>query len=514
MKRHTTLSAAALVAAAVLALCIAPVSAQDIPQMEKKVTVHTLPNGWTFIIYERPVAPVFSFATYVNVGSAQEVPGITGMAHMFEHMAFKGTPHIGTKDFAAEKKALEKVDATWHAYDAERRKPKADPARVKELEKAFKDAQEEANAFIVKNEFGEIIDREGGVGLNAGTGADSTIYFYSLPSNKTELFAYLESERFLEPVFREFYKERDVVKEERRLRTESQPFGRLLEQFLATAYIAHPFGQPVVGHMSDLDSFTREDAEDFYKTHYVPSNMVTSIVGDVKAAEIIPVLEKYFGRIPKGEAPPPVRTVEPPQTSERTVRLPDPSQPIYSEGYHKGAATDPDEPVFDAITDVLSNGRTSRLYRSLVRDKQIAVAAQALGGFPGNRYPNMFIVFAVPAPGHTNEEVRDAIRAELDRIKNEDITDEELAMVKSRTKAALIRGLDSNTGIAQQLATYQTLFGDWREMFHAVEKIDKVTKADIRRVASRTFVETNRTVGMIETATAAAPAAGAASSGR
>jgi predicted Zn-dependent peptidase len=305
-------------------------------------------------------------------------------------------------------------------------------------------------------------------------------------------------------VFREFYKERDVVKEERRLRTESQPFGRLLEQFLATAYIAHPFGQPTVGHMSDLNSFTREDAEEFYKTHYVPSNMVTSIVGDVKASEIIPILEKYFGRVPKGDPPPPVRTVEPPQTAERIVRLPDPSQPIYSEGYHKGAATDPDEPVFDAITDVLSNGRTSRLYRSLVRDKQIAVVAQALGGFPGNRYPNMFIVFAVPSPGHTNEEVRDGLRAELERLKTEDITDDELAMVKSRTKADLIRSLDNNTGLAQNLATYQTLYGDWREMFRSVEKIDKVTKADIRRVSQKTFVDTNRTVGMLETSTASA----------
>ncbi|MGH9866655.1 MAG: M16 family metallopeptidase [Candidatus Polarisedimenticolia bacterium] len=513
MKSHPRLAAAALSAAVVLGLLPglqAPASAQDLPSMENKVTVHTLPNGWTFIIYERPVAPVFSFATYVNVGSAQEVPGITGMAHMFEHMAFKGTPGIGTNDYAGEKVALEKVDAAWHAYDTERRKPKADPEKVKALEKAWKDAQEAADKFIVKNEFGEIIDREGGVGLNAGTSADATVYFYSLPSNKTELFAYLESERFLKPVFREFYKERDVVKEERRLRTESQPFGRLIEQFLATAYIAHPFGQPTVGHMSDLDSFSREDAEQFYKTHYVPSNMVTSIVGDVKAAEIIPMLEKYFGRVPKGDPPPPVRTVEPPQTSERTVRLPDPSQPIYSEGYHKGSATDPDEPVFDAITDVLSNGRTSRLYRSLVRDKQIAVVAQALGGFPGNRYPGMFIVFAVPSPGHTNEEVRDAIRTELDRLKTEDISDEELAMVKSRTKAALIRGLDNNTGLAENLATYQTLFGDWREMFRTVEKIEKVTKADIRRVAAKTFVDTNRTVGMLETqpaAKASAPAA-------
>lgn len=489
----------ALLAAAVALALIHPAAAQDFPRMEQKVTVHTLPNGWTFIIYERPVAPVFSFATHVNVGSAQEVPGITGLAHMFEHMAFKGTPNIGTSDYAAEKVALEKVDQTFAAWMAERRKLKPDAARLKELEKAFKDAQEAADKYIVKNEFGELIDRHGGVGLNASTGGDTTNYFYSLPSNKVELWAYLESERFLQPVFREFYKERDVVKEERRMRTESQPFGRLIEQFLSTAFMAHPYHQPVVGYMSDLDSFSREDAEEFYRTYYVPSNLVTAIVGDVKASEVIPVLERYFGRVPKGDPPPPVRTVEPPQIAEKIIRLPDPSQPIYTEGYHKGSATDPDEPVFDAIVDVLSNGRTSRLYRSLVRDRQIAVAAQAITNIPGAKFPNLFIVFAIPSRGHNNEEVRDAIRAELERLKNEDISDEELAMVKTRAKADLLRGLDSNQGLASSLSTYQTIFGDWKELFGSVEKIDKVTKADIRRVAAKTFVSTNRTVGMLET---------------
>lgn len=493
---------------AALILAVPLASAQDLPQLEKKVTVHKLANGWTFIIYERPTAPVFSFATQVNVGSAQEVPGITGLAHMFEHMAFKGTPGIGTNDYEAEKAALAKIDAAYAAFDAARRTPGVDEARLAELEKAWKDAQEEADKYIVKNEFDELVERAGGVGLNAGTGADSTTYFYSLPSNKTELFAYLESERFMHPVFREFYKERDVVKEERRMRTESQPFGRLLEQFLSTAFSAHPYHQPVVGYMSDLDSFSREDAEKFFKTYYVPSNMVTSIVGDVKASELIPMLEKYFGRIPKGPAPPSVRTVEPPQKGERVVRLPDPSQPVYVEGYHKGAATDPDEPVFDVISEVLTTGRTSRMYRSLVRDKQIAVAVQSFTGLPGDKYPNLFIVFGIPARGHGNDEIRDAIRSELERLKTEDISDAELAMVKTRAKADLIRSMDSNMGMAEQLSEYYTLFGDWKELFNSVQQLEKVTKADIKRVASETFIDTNRTVGMLETVPAKPGAAG------
>jgi len=482
-----------------------PAAAQDVPNLDKTVTVHTLENGWTFIIYERPVAPVFSFATYVNVGSAQEVPGITGLAHMFEHMAFKGTPNIGTNDFKGEKVALDKIDAAYAAYDAERRKPSPDAAKVKQLEQTWKKAQEDADKFIVSNEFDDIIDRNGGVDLNAGTGADSTTYFYSLPSNKAELWAYLESERFLQPVFREFYKERDVVKEERRMRTESQPIGRLIEQFITTAYNAHPYGQPVVGHMSDLDSITREDAEAFYKRYYVPSNMVTAIVGDVKAKDIIPVLDRYFSRIPKGDMPPPLRTIEPPQIAEKVIRMPDPSQPIYAEAYHKGAATDPDEPVFDAISDVLSNGRTSRLYRRLVRDEKIAVVAAALTGFPGEKYPNLYLVYSVPAPGHTNEESQKAIREELERLRTELITDEELAMVKTRAKADLIRSMDTNLGLAVNLAESQTLFGDWKQSFDYVKKIEAVTKEDIRRVAAKTFVETNRTVGMIDTETAGKP---------
>jgi predicted Zn-dependent peptidase len=484
-----------------------PARAQSLTDFEKKVTVKTLPNGWTFVICQRPEAPVFSFATHVNVGSAQEVPGITGIAHMFEHMAFKGTTTIGTTDYAAEKKALEKVDQAYDAYDAARRARTPDPAKVESLLKAFKDAQEEADKFIKKNEFGEIIDREGGVGLNAGTGADSTVYFYSLPSNKFELWAYLESERFLHPVFREFYKERDVVKEERRLRTESNPIGRLIEQFGLVAFSAHPYHNPVVGYMSDLDSFTRADAEKFYQTYYVPSNLVTALVGDIKPAEVMPIIEKYFARASKGNPSPIVRTVEPPQIAEKFIKIPDPAQPFYVEGYHKPAATSPDEPVYQAIVDVLTNGRTSRLYRSLVRDKQIAVAVQSLPSYPGNKFPNLFIVFSVPAPGHTNDESRDAIRAELARLKKEDITPEELAMVKTHAKASLIENLGSNGGLADQLADYQTTFGDWRELFKAVDKIDKVTQADIRRIANQIFTDTNRTVAVVET-TAASPAAG------
>lgn len=484
----------------------APAAAQDLASFEKRLTVHTLANGYTFLILERPGAPVFSFATRVDVGSAQEVPGITGLAHMFEHMAFKGTPRLGTKDYAREKVALEELEAAYQAYERARAAVKPDQAEVDRLLKAFREKQEAAQAFVVANAFDEAVSREGGVGLNAGTSAEATTYYYSLPTNKFELFAYLESERFLHPVFREFYKERDVVMEERRQRTESQPFGKLVERLLATAFLAHPYKQPTVGYMSDLQRFTMTDAEKFFREYYVPANMVTAIVGNVKAAEIIPILDKYFGRLPKGEKPPPLRTLEPPQQAELTVTLREKAQPIYIEAYHKPSATHPDEPVYDAIAEILGRGRTSRLFTSLVEKQKVAVQAQVGGGLPGVKYPHLFLALAVPARGVGNDKVAEALRAELARMATEDVTDEELARFKTRAKADLIRSLDSNSGLASQLVTYQTLTGDWRELFTYVQKMEAVTKADIRRVAAEVFKPANRTVARLEND--AAPAAG------
>ena len=235
--------------------------------------------------------------------------------------------------------------------------------------------------------------------------------------------------------------------------------------------------------------------------------MVVTVVGDVKAAEVFPVVEKYFSRLPKASKPAEIRTEEPPQIAEKEIILVDPSQPFYLEGYHKPGSKHPDAAVYDAISDLMTSGRTSRLYRSLVRDKKVAAVAQGFGGFPGDKYPNLFAFFAVPLPGKTNADVRDAIRTEIERLKTEDVSDADLAMVKTRAKANLIRRLGDNQGLANQLGTYQARFGDWRELFRAVEKIDKVTKADIRRVANDVFVAKNRTVGRIETKEAgAAPA--------
>lgn len=494
------LAAALLAALAAGALAPVPAAAQDLADFERRTTVHTLGNGWTFVIVERPVAPVFTFATYARVGSAQEVAGITGLAHMFEHMAFKGTTTIGTTDYAAEKVALEEMEAAYGAYQAARLAPRPDPEDVERLRAAFLARQEAAGEYVVANEFDEIIERAGGVGMNAFTSADWTGYFYSLPANKTELFAYLESDRFAQPVFREFYQERDVVQEERRLRTESQPIGKLIEQFLTVAFIAHPYGQPTVGYMSDLEAITMTDAQAFFDTYYAPSNLVTAIVGDVDAETLIPQLERYFERIPRRPDPPPLRTVEPPQIAAKRVTLEDPAQPFYFEGYHRPAVTDPDQAVYDAVDDILSNGRSSRLYRALVRDQKIASQVASFSGFPGERYPTLWMVYAVPARGVTNDRIEAALGAELARLASEDVTAAELERFKTRAKAGLLRSLRNNFGLANEIARHQALFGDWRQLFAYIDEVEAVTAADVRRVASETFRPTNRTLAVIETA--------------
>ncbi len=487
-------------AASLLLLGAAICLGQDtFKEIESKISQFKLDNGMTFIVYERHEAPVATLFTYADVGSVQEPVGRTGLAHMFEHMAFKGTSVVGTTNYAEEKLALDHVDQTFLALRAERDKGRnADPAKLKQLEADFKAAQEAAGKFVVTNEFGKAIDGAGGKGMNAGTSSDSTQYFYSLPSNSIELWFYLESERFKDPVFREFYKERDVVMEERRMRTDSNPIGKLIEEFLTTAYKAHPYKEPTIGFPSDLNSFTRKDAIEFFQKYYQPSNLTSVIVGDVDPKEVKRLAEIYFGRIPSGPKPDPVRTVEPVQTAERRVTLRVNAQRFVIIGYHKPDINDPDNAVYTAISSIMSEGRSSRLDRSLVQKDKVAIQAGGFPGFPGQKYPNLFLFYAVTAPGKTNAEVEKAMSVQIDRLKTEPVSQEELDGVKARFRAGLIEGLASNQSMASQLAEFQVLTGDWHNLFRFLNQVNAVTPADIQRVAKLTFSPGNETIGVIE----------------
>jgi predicted Zn-dependent peptidase len=475
------------------------VRAQYLDNFEKRTTVKVLPNGFTLIICERHEAPVFSFYTLVDAGSADDPQGESGLAHMFEHMAFKGSTEIGTTNYPAEKIALAKVEVAYAAYDAEYRKRVGqDPAKLATLKKQFEDAQAAAQKYVIPNQFSEIAEENGATGINASTAEDSTQYFWSMPSNRLQLWAYLESQRIGHPVEREFYKERNVVQEERRMRVDSSPIGRMVEQFLATAYVAHHYRVPGVGWESEISQVSATEAAAFHSKFYVPSNIVIAVVGDIKASEAMPVLERYFDKIPAGPKPPAMATVEPRQVAEKSIIIREATQPFYIEGYHRPDYRDPDDATYDAIADIFSNGRTARLYRSLVRDQRIAADAEGFSGFPGNKYPSLFAFDAVPLPGHTPEEMRAAIHKELDRLKTTDVTDAELERFKTRARADLLRGLADNQGLAHQLAEYQTRYGDWRELFRQLDRINAVNKADIRRVANKIFIDSNRTSASIE----------------
>ncbi|MFB3778702.1 MAG: M16 family metallopeptidase [Bryobacteraceae bacterium] len=468
--------------------CLLP--AQSLPDFEKKVTEFTLPNGLHFIVLQRHEAPVVSFHTYVNSGSVDDPGGKTGLAHMFEHMAFKGTDSIGTTDYAAEKKAMDAIEAIYDRLDAER----SDPKRAEALQAELKAAIDKAASYVDANAFVRIIEASGGVGLNAGTGMDSTSYFYSLPSNKIELWFLLESQRFRHPVYREFYRERDVVREERRMRIESNPQGKLMEVLLAMSFMAHPYRNLPGGWAEDIENLRVRDAEQFFRTYYVPSNITIGIAGDVQPGEVKRLAEKYFGALPKAPPRPELHTVEPKQEGERRAVVVSPTQPLLMISYKRPDQLDKDDPVFDVLSYILSSGRTGLLYRELVRDRRIAMAAAAQASFPGTKYPNAFLLYAVPSVGHTVEENEKACYEVLERLRTEKVDPATLDRVKTKIRAGVIRGLDSNSGLAEQLTYYRVNYGDWRKLFTAIEEINKVTAEDVQRVARQYFTPEARTV--------------------
>jgi predicted Zn-dependent peptidase len=472
----------------------------DIKSYEKKIVHHTLDNGLTLIILPRDDAPVVSLVTYANVGSADDPKGFTGMAHMFEHMAFKGDDEIGTNDYAAEQEAIAKEEAAFEAWRLERSKGElADSAKVAELEAAFKASEEESGKYVVTNEFGNIVEKAGFVRLNAFTSLDQTAYLYNFPENKLELAIMLESTRFSKPVLREFHKEANVVEEERRMRTESNPIGRLLEEFLTTSYKAHPYGIPTVGHMSDLDNLDRTAAEAFFKKYYVPNNLCIAIVGDVKPKEVIKFAKKYFGDLPRGPEIMPIQTVEPEQIGERRVEIEDPSQAIWIAGYHVPQGSHPDIPALDALVDYLGAGRTSLLYKKLVKETKKAIQVGAFTGFPGDKYPSMVAVYGIAAKDISAMDLEELIFGEVERLKEETLPQAEVDKIKARAKARFINQLDSRQGMAIQLASYQMIEGDWRKLFRKLDKINAVTAEDIQRVANQYLIKKNRTVGYITT---------------
>ena len=494
--RSTVVIALALI----VSLAIAPASAFAIessirPYLDRvidRVSEFTLDNGMKFVVLERHEAPLVSFVTYANVGGVDEPDGQTGVAHFLEHLAFKGTTRIGTSNYDAEVAIMEEMSKI--EVERQQARDRGDVETTERLQDELITLEAKAQPYVKQNEYGQIVEQAGGAGLNAATSADATFYFYSFPSNKLELWMSLESERFLDPVFREFYKEQEVILEERRQRTDNSPVGKAIEVFLDKAYDVHPYKRPVIGYNEDIRGLTRLDVRDFFDTYYGPGNLTAAVVGDVDPQEVKRLAEIYFGRFEARPEPPDVIRQEPVQQQEKEITVRLESQPWYFEGYHVPSMTDPDAQVYEAINRLLSSGRTSRFYQSMVEGTEIALSAQSIYGFPGDRFPTLMLLYALPSPGHDLDDMATAIHQELDRLKNQAIAPEDLERVKTQARASRLRLLDSNQGMANSLAEYQVKTGDWRNLFQELDRIAAITPEDIQRVARKTFKASNRTI--------------------
>jgi predicted Zn-dependent peptidase len=462
-----------------------------------KVQEYTLKNGMKLLMVPRHSSPTVAAWIRFKVGSVDERSDERGLAHLLEHMLFKGTKTLGTRDYAAEKPILDKIEATAQALMAEQlKREKADPKVIEKLTRELDTLEKAGEKYVVKEEFADIYARNGGSGYNAFTSKDGTTYIINLPANKMELWAAIESDRMQNAVLREFYTEMKVVKEERRRSYDAEPEGKLWETYIADAFNAHPNGQPTIGWMSDIENLTRTKAERFLHKYYAPNNAIVAIVGDIDPQKTIALVEKYFGAIPPGKPVEPIAVEEPKQQGEKRTEVIGDAEPELMVGFHKPTLPAPDDYVFDLIDMLLTSGRTSRLYKKLVLEKQLATSVSSFSA-PGSRYPNLFIVSATPRAPHTVPEVEKAIYEELDRLKTEPMSERELQQALNQLEFEESRQMVSNGGLAHNLTEYQAVAGDWRYLIEHRKKVAAITAADVMRVAKQYFTRDNRNVGFI-----------------
>jgi predicted Zn-dependent peptidase len=494
--------------ALLLLLALLPLRAGAAETPQINVQEFTLPNGMRWLLFERHDSPTVVGGWVAHVGSVNEREGITGISHLFEHMMFKGTRTIGTKDIEADLRIIdeqEKVRAEMREEmkamrERQRRgeisditRPENQTPRYRELDKRFDELVQKQRATQIKDHLTQIYTKNGAEGLNAFTNEDETVYFVRVPANRIELWSWLESDRLINPVFREFYSERDVVYEERRMRTESSPLGKYDEAFNATFWQASPYKWPVIGWPSDVSSITKAEADAYFGTYYAPNNLTGVLVGDFDAKAVRPLLERYFGRIPRGKNDPPeVVTSEPAQIAEKRFNAEAETSPTVRVWWHGAAFVSKDRTVVDVLTDILS-GRTGRLYKGLVTGRQVANEISASVDL--KKYDGVIQVEGTVKEGKDPAAVEQAIYEELEKLKSEPVSAEELQKVKNQAKANAYRRLSSPFSIAIQLMVYDGL-GDWRYINTYAEEVDKVTAADLQRAAKQYLAKENRTVGI------------------
>jgi len=532
----------------IIALTAALTVAAPLAAQQVQPEVFTLDNGMKFLLLPRTDQPNVIAAGWVaKVGSVNERPGITGISHFFEHMMFKGTDTIGTAvpDADAKYRDAQKSlrarmnEITWSEQyrrylngeipdpwnpefdtpelarlraelkalmDSQQGRLGAD--RIAELQTALAAAdadakpriqaeidllkgQQEAARSIVKDEFDKIYTAQGGSGMNAFTSNDVTFYFINVPSNKFELWAWMESDRLTNSVFREFFSERDVVHEERRLRTESTPTGIFQEQFDAMFWQSSGYSWPVIGWSSDLNSYTMEEALKYWNIYYRPNNLCGVVVGDFNPSEVKDTITRYFSRLEKGTTPPPpVVTLEIPQLAEMRMNAECDCQPSVEVRYHTVPFRHRDSYALDVLSAVL-NGRTGRLYKSMIEGSEVASSANAAQD--SRKYAGSFSFSAEVKGDATPAQLEEGWYAEIKKLQDEPVGEQELQKVKNQFAASNFRRLESNFFLLVQLG-YGEGLGAWEEINDSPKRIDAVTAADVQRVAREYFKETNRSV--------------------
>ncbi|MFN8008302.1 MAG: pitrilysin family protein [Terriglobia bacterium] len=491
---------------ALLLVGIPHVFAQNVPVQEI-----ILDNGMKLLMVPRKGDPNVAAGWVAKVGSVDEGPGITGLSHLFEHMMFKGTHTLGTTDIKDNLRLIQEMDAVKAQIRLEEQKlaerqrvgeisdvtdPKNRTAQHQALLEQYDALVKREKELIIKDEFDRIYTSAGASGLNAGTGYDATVYYVNVPANKLELWFWMESDRLSNPVFREFYSERDVVKEERRLRIDSTPTGKFQEEFESIFWESAPYSWPVVGWPSDLDGITREEAQAYFDIHYAPNNITACLVGDFEPAQAIALAEKYFSRLKRGpKDPAPPRTREVKQLAEvRMIAFADTS-PEAVIRYHTVADGHKDEPALQIMADLL-NGRTGRLYKSLVLEQ--AVANRVSADVNGYKYEGFFELNGVAKPGKTPEDVEKSIYKEIEKLQTQPVGEQELQKVKNQNAASDFRRLENNFQLLYQLLSYDSGRG-WRHINSDPKLVQAVTPEDIQRVANTYFSPENRTVGIYYT---------------
>ena len=497
MKKYTTHITILLLLAAIAI----PANAQikDVGEYLKANTVHKkMKNGINVIMLNRGYSPILAMTITFRAGSVNESYNNMGIAHMLEHMFFKGTDKIGTTNFNKEKPILEEIEKTGERIDRLIRTDPQNP-EINKLKTKLKELQQKQRQYTVSTPYSRIYTQNGGVGFNASTSKDMTAYYIELPSSKLELWANLESERLRNPVFREFYLEKGAVFEERLMRYESSGEGNLFEKFLSTAYLAHPYRHPVIGWKSNIKNYTVKQVRDFYYENYVPSRMTIAIVGKQDTEKTFKMLEKYFGTLKDRKAPPETVIKEPEQKGEKRLEVVFESNPYLLIGWHKPTFPSKTDYTFDVISNILTQGRTSRLYRSLVMEKGIAASVQAYNGYPGSRYDNLFIIAGVPKNPATAEELEKTIYEEIKKLAN-DVTEKEIRKIIINMESSYVFDMDNNMGIARLLNYYQTNFDSWEYAVNYLNVLRTVTVDDIKNAINKYLIRENRTVGILKNA--------------